>query len=83
MFLIDERFALAYILLMCIPYLFFILIEQKRLELKVYIFFVGSIVLLVSLLIAFKTHFISSNQHLETERQSGIKITKDNSFFFA
>ena len=63
MFLSEERFAIAYIGLMCILYLFFIILEQKRLDLKVYVIFIGSIVLLASLLIALNTPFFQEQIH--------------------
>ena len=63
MFLSEERFAIAYIGLMCIPYLFFIILAQKRLDLKVYVIFIGSIVLLASLLIALNTPFFQEQIH--------------------
>jgi hypothetical protein len=63
MFLHNERFAIAYIGLMCIFYLIFIILEQKRLDLKVYVFSIGSIVLLASFLIALNTPFFQEQIH--------------------
>jgi len=63
MLLHEERFAIAYIGLMCTLYLLLIILEQIRLDLKIYVFFIGSILLLASLLITLTTPFFQEQMH--------------------
>jgi len=63
MFLRNERFAIAYIGLMTLFYGLAIILEQHRLDRKVYVIFTGSIVLLATLLIAFNAPIFQEQIH--------------------
>jgi len=54
MFINDERFALAYIGLMFVFYIFAVILEQHRLDLKVFIIYIGPLLLILSAFIAFQ-----------------------------
>jgi hypothetical protein len=59
----DERFALAYLDLMVLFCALAIILEQHRLDLKVYLFFIGSIILLASLLLVLNLPFFQEQIH--------------------
>jgi len=63
MFFCDERFAIAYLDLMVLFYVLAIILEQHRLDLKVYFFFIGSIILLASLLLVLNAPFFQEQIH--------------------
>ena len=91
MFINDERFALAYIGLMSLFYCIAIILEQHRFDIKIFIFYISSILLIISVVAAFQTpifqkyfikYFIHNEMWLDTRGKGGLAeaVTQGMSF---